>query len=421
MKDCDFLILGGGPAGLGALQVLGEKALLLEKTTTLGGLCSSFVEKGFLFDHCVHLSFTKNPVVLQYLKDVPLVVHRPFALNYCKGQWLVHPVQDNLFPLTEIEKKEIISGFETRPIIECPKNYQEWLLTSFGAPFSKQFPEIYTLKYWCTKAQMLSTSWCGDRIYRPSLEEVLYGATHATTPNVYYAKEMRYPKQGGYASFFAQTHFPSQIVRGKNVISIDPENHLVVCEDGDSFHWVSRCFSSLPLPEIPLLIAHCPSEVAAAAKRLRFTSAATVSIAFNKCVALPSLWFYIYDLDIPFARAYSPSMKSSLNAPEGCTSIQFEHYYLGQDRFSDELLVSQAIRFLIKTKIAKEKDIEFAKVERLRYANVIFDLGMEKDRGIILDYLRSQGIVPIGRFGLWDYLWSDQAFFSGYKAAQLSQ
>jgi len=418
MKDCDFLIIGGGPAGLGALQRLGEQAVLLEKTQALGGLCSSFSENGFLFDHCVHLSFTLNPIVLSYLKAVPFYSHKPFALNYYKSQWLVHPVQDNLYPLSIGEKESLIAGFKERPLIECPQNYYEWLLTSFGKPFTDSFPAVYTLKYWCANPESLSTDWCGGRIYRPSLDEVVYGSTHPATPNVYYAKEMHYPKQGGYASFFARTDFRKQVFFNKNVQKIDPLNHTVTCQDGSVVHWRLGCLSSLPLPLIPSLISNCPSAVASAAKRLLFTSAANVSVAFNKKVSIPSLWFYVYDLDIPFARAYSPSLKAPANAPEGCSSIQFEHYYLRKDTWTDQKLISAAKAFLIKSKIAEDNDIVFAKVSRLTYANVVFNLGMEKDRQVVLNYLKAQGLVPIGRFGLWDYLWSDQAFLSGYNAAE---
>lgn len=54
-------------------------------------------------------------------------------------------------------------------------------------------------------------------------------------------------------------------------------------------------------------------------------------------------------------------------------------------------------------------DIRFEK-----YANVIFDHQIYEMRKIVRDYLASKGITTIGRFGEWDYLWSDQSFLSGY-------
>jgi hypothetical protein len=40
-------------------------------------------------------------------------------------------------------------------------------------------------------------------MYLPSVAEVVYSATHQSTPNVYYAKEMRYPVSGGMPLFLA--------------------------------------------------------------------------------------------------------------------------------------------------------------------------------------------------------------------------
>jgi len=34
-----------------------------------------------------------------------------------------------------------------------------------------------------------------------------------------------------------------------------------------------------------------------------------------------------------------------------------------------------------------------------------------------MEYLRTNDIIPAGRFGDWDYLWSDQAFNSGKNGA----
>ena len=50
-----------------------------------------------------------------------------------------------------------------------------------------------------------------------------------------------------------------------------------------------------------------------------------------------------------------------------------------------------------------------------KYANVIFDHNIYKSREIVRDYLASIGIETIGRFGEWDYLWSDQSLLSGFR------
>lgn len=52
----------------------------------------------------------------------------------------------------------------------------------------------------------------------------------------------------------------------------------------------------------------------------------------------------------------------------------------------------------------------------LPYGNIMFTHGIERYRKIALDFLQENGIVSCGRFGEWDYLWSDESFLSGKKA-----
>ena len=46
----------------------------------------------------------------------------------------------------------------------------------------------------------MGTAWIGDRIYQPTLDEVLLGTYMGETPNTYYAKKMYYPIGGGVLS-----------------------------------------------------------------------------------------------------------------------------------------------------------------------------------------------------------------------------
>ena len=145
-----------------------------------------------------------------------------------------------------------------------------------------------------------------------------------------------------------------------------------------------------------------------------------MSIGFNKPVNLGDLWFYIYDDDILAARAYSPSLKSPDNVPHGCSSIQFEIYESSKNptRYQSVDLVKNCIDGLEKLKIATQGDIELTDHRTLEYGNVTFYKGMEYDRDYVRDWLGSKGIILAGRFGKWEYLWSNQAMISGFEAAE---
>lgn len=412
-----YLVLGAGPAGLAVKDLLGDNSAIFDKNSYIGGLCSSFMVGDFRFDYSAHFSFTPIPEVIDHLSNIPDIKHAPEASNYVHGYWVKHPVQNNLFPLPEEEKKRIIQSFENVPSLK-PNNYAEWLTASYGTYFSEEYPYKYTRKYWCHNPEDLSTTWCGKRMHVPSLEEVRYGATHESTPNVYYAKTMNYPQKGGFSSFFARTNNSKHIFLNKLVTSIDAEKKIVSFSDGTIVGY-DVLFSSLPLPEMAKILLNTPNQIKEAAAQLQATSMVDVSIGFRHEVKIPALWFYIYDEDIPFSRVYSPSLASPDNAPKGKSSLQFEYYYVdSRNRLPDDVLLEKAKLFLSKNKMAKEEDIEVADVRTSSYANVVFLNRMEQYRTIVLDYVKAQGIIPIGRFGEWDYLWSDQSYFSGYKAAE---
>jgi protoporphyrinogen oxidase len=63
-------------------------------------------------------------------------------------------------------------------------------------------------------------------------------------------------------------------------------------------------------------------------------------------------------------------------------------------------------------------DIEMVDYREVKYANVIFDHNRQKAVDAIHFYLRNVGISCIGRFGEWDYLWSDQSLLSGKRVIE---
>lgn len=413
------IILGAGISGISASYHLNQKDIeniIFEKDDDWGGLCGNFEINGFRFDKAIHLSFTTNEYVKDlFSKSTEYITHKPLAYNYYKGSWLKHPAQNNLEPLSLNEKIEIISDFMENPNQkENIKNYEEWLKAQYGNYFSEHFPIPYTRKYWTLEAKDLSTTWVGNRMYQPNIKEVLKGAFEKETPNTYYASEMRYPLKGGYKSFLNYMRKDCDIRLNKKVIEIDTVNKIVYFEDNTNQKY-DDLISSIPLAEYKNLIKDMPIEVKNTCDKLKYTSIALVSIGLNKPNIPKYLWFYIYDKDILASRCYSPSIKSSDNVPDRCSSFQFEVYF-SKDKLStlsNEELIEHIIEKSEKMNVFNKEDIIVKDCRVIEYGNVIFYHGMEDDRKIVLDYLEKLNIKTVGRFGKWEYLWSDQSLLSG--------
>jgi hypothetical protein len=54
----------------------------------------------------------------------------------------------------------------------------------------------------------------------------------------------------------------------------------------------------------------------------------------------------------------------------------------------------------------------------VRHANVIFDLERSAALASVHGYLDDVGIAYCGRYGDWGYMWTDESFISGERAAQ---
>ncbi len=416
------VILGAGIAGISAawhLQQRGEQSVIYEQDADWGGLCGHFVIDGFRFDRFVHFSFTPDEqMAALFERSSPLYSHVPVCYNYWHGHWLRHPAQNNLAPLPCEEKVRIIEDFVARPrkdaaSISC---YDEWLRVQYGDYYAEQFPFAYTRKYWGHEAHELETRWVGERMRVSSLAEVLRGAFVEQEENFYYTSHMNYPKKGGYRSILDRCREDLDIQFNKKVTAIDVKERVVYFADGSRIPY-SRLFSSVPLPEMVHIVLDCPAEVQRAADQLSWTRGYQVSLGFNRPDVAKYLWFYIYDEDIPPARVYSPNLKSPDNVPTGCSSLQAEVFYANDATLPPaEEVLRITVDQLKEICDFSEEDIIVRNIHFEPYANVTFTPPIYSARETVLSWLRSLNITPIGRFGLWDYLWSHQAFQSGADA-----
>ena len=68
--------------------------------------------------------------------------------------------------------------------------------------------------------------------------------------------------------------------------------------------------------------------------------------------------------------------------------------------------------------ITEDDEIDVCEAKDFKYAYVIYDMYHRKNVKIIHDYLIEHNIVPIGRFGEWEYYNMDKAILSGKNAAE---
>lgn len=423
-------ILGAGMAGFGAAHMChnqGVGSVLYEKHPYHGGHTASWrFDSGFTFDEGPHVSFTDDKRIQDLLAEsvndqYETVKYR--VNNYWNGHWVKHPVHCNLYGLPTDLVVEVLKAF-----IDAQHNgeskivtYEDWLFASYGEEFSRRFPMEYTKKFHTTTADNMSTDWLGPRMYKPKLEEVLLGALTPATPDYHYVTQFRYPSRNGFVSYLKIFVGQTELKLGHEVVAIDPKantlrfsNGLITKYDG--------LVSSLPLTELIPMVQGAPPDVVEAAEKLACTSCVLVNVGIDREDISENTVTYFYDQDIFFTRLSFPHLMSRNNVPDGCSSVQAEVYFSRKYRpltVTPQACIDRVISDLRRCGLVKETDnVVFKGVMTCSYGQVIFDLERAAALSIVHGYLNDVGIAYCGRYGDWEYTWTDQAFKSGEIAAQ---
>jgi protoporphyrinogen oxidase len=417
-------------AGFGAayrLHAEGIAPVMYDRNPYYGGHTASFRhDTGFLFDVGPHISFTKDSRIQDLFAESVDQRYETVQIslnNYWRGQWPLHPVQLHLHGLPEDLIVRVIGDFvEERQAPERPvRNYEDWLLASFGRTFAELFPMQYTRKYHLTTAGNMSTDWLGPRVYRPSLEEVLRGALSPSAAHVHYITHFRYPSDGGFMSYLRKFVPLGNLKLNHDLVSIDARARRLRFANGLETNYDSL-ISSVPLPDLIRMIEGAPQEILAAAGRLACSTCVLVNLGVNREDLSRAHMTYFYDEDICFTRLGFPHMLSARNAPPGTGSIQAEVYF--SDKYkpftgSPEDWIEPVIADLRRCGLLREDDVILSRrAMLLRYANIIFDLDRAAALRTVHGYLDDLGIAYCGRYGDWGYMWTDESFKSGELAAQ---
>jgi len=430
----NIAILGAGLAGFGAVHRLHQNkisSVIYEQHNYYGGHATTFsFEGGFIFDDGPHISFTKNERLQKlFAQNVDDKYEKLQAKvnNYWKGLWIKHPAQCNLFGLPsdlvtkillEIINLENESNYNDNIL---NNTYQYWLENTFGETFSQTFPIEYGKKFHTTSADNMSTDWLSPRLYKPSLKEVIQGAITGSTSEVHYVNHFRYPTHGGFISYLQSFSKESSLNLNHRLIELDPQQKTLRFHNG-SIKEFDHIISSIPLTVLVPLIKGVPEDVLTSVRKLACTQCVIVNIAIDRSDISDSHWTYFYDDDYIFTRLSFPHMFSANNVPDKAGSIQAEIYFSEKYKprnISIDQCILTTINDLKRCQLVKESDhILFQNGWESPFAQVIFDLDRADNLKIVHAYLTDLQIEYCGRYGDWEYIWTDEAFVSGEDAAQ---
>jgi protoporphyrinogen oxidase len=433
-----ILILGGGPAGLGAawrLNELGHSGWqLLEANDYAGGLASSFRdEQGFLWDIGGHVQFSHydyfDALMHKLIPRKEWLTHQRESWVWIRNRFVPYPFQNNLHRLPREEIARCLNGLvEVRKNgSHKPANFKEWILATFGTGIAEVFLLPYNFKVWAYPPEQMQHGWVGDRVAVTDLTRVLHNLALEKDdvswgPN----NVFHFPKRGGTGAIWSAcaAHLPRERMQfGSRVQKIEPALKRVTTRDGREWNY-DALVSTLPLTEL-LRLSSRDEFADVAAQGLKYSSANIVGIGLRgqppehlktKC------WMYFPENNCPFYRVTVFSNYSPYNVPDITEnwSLMTETSESEQKPVDHQTLVRQTIEGLRNARLLNGDEIVSTWTHRAKYGYPTPGLHRDEALAQILPALETDNIYSRGRFGAWKYEVSNQdhSFMQGLEVVE---
>ncbi len=419
MSERNVIVLGAGLAGLGFARHW-PGCRVFEAEATSGGHARSHEFAGAWFDRGAHICHSQDEAWLKIVgAATPLhEMAKSTVLNHKAGRWFAYPVQNHLFDLSPADREEALKDFLAAQEKYCgrePKNYEEWCRFQYGDFLVENFYRLYTAKYWHVPMAELATDWLGGRLLPSQVENIRAGAQGPVTEKQAVFRMFRYPKRGGFFAMLARLADGVDLRVNRRAVRVDAARRIVSFADGAEESY-DALVSTIPLPQLVTMIPDAPTDVRAAAAKLRALRQYCVNFIVDRENLSPANWFYVYDPDIAVSRVSFPfSLSGEQN---GRTAIQAEIFVPGDARPDENALREKAVVDLGRLLKFSASQVIASEIRAYPMSYVVSDLERAAAVRHIRDWLRGRGIETAGLFGNWEYIWSDRAFAGGRALAQ---
>ena len=441
MEHHKTIILGAGVTGLSIAKSLLSKGendlIILEKNDFVGGLCSSTEKNGFTIDFGPHKLFSLIPGMMDEFKEINgednLVVKKVNSLFFLgkKFQFPINPVElaKNISPKTVSAGVQIPLSLAKSLIVynllrKKDDSFKDYLMKGFGKKAYQILFEGYAWKVWADP-DTLSKDIAKIRIPIPNISDLIKKTFNKKSQPSINASEFYYPKHGmrqftkKMAEIIKQNK--GEILLNQNLISITKKaDNFVIKTDKTEFS-CNNLVSTIPLNSLINLYDFSTAEIKKTSAKLRYNDLSLIYLFFDQPKIITDNWIFFPEKEYSFNRLSEQKSFSPYTVPKDKTVLCAEITNPKFNSLSDQEMLSRVIADLIKAKIINNhKDKKIFDQQVLRFKNIypIYDLDYKKNLNKVLAFLDQNGIITIGRYGLFNYNNIDHCFDMGKTVAE---
>lgn len=440
------VVLGAGPAGLGAAYQLakrGSRVVLLEQADDVGGHAGGFELAGIPVDYGSHrLHPSTPPDVMADIKRLlgDDLLDRPrHGRIRLMGRWLHFPLKP--LDLVAHAPPAFVGGVLKDSVGKIlgkrggaatgAESFATVLERGLGATICRQFYFPYAIKMWGKNAGELSAIQAKKRVAAGSLGKMI-GKIMGAVPGLKKPGQGRffYPR-GGFGQIArayrdAAVAAGADVRLGARVVAVERDGPRVtalrVAHGGREERLpTAHVLSTIPIKALTAALSPAaPPEVAAASDRIALRSLMLVYLV----VPVPQFTeydaHYFPEVEIPFTRLSEPKNYSVRGAPADRTVLCFEMPCSPDDAvwsMEDAALGDLCARGLAACGIPLPSAPTQVVVKRAKNAYPVYGTGYERDVDAVDAWLGTlEGLTFFGRQGLFAHDNTHHALRMAYAA-----
>lgn len=415
----DTVVIGAGPAGLGAALALKDGATVLEGRENVAGLCDTVTLDGAVFDLGGHSFHTPHPEIRRLVFDaLEMEEQKRDAWCWLNGEWVHYPFQQHFSKLADPTSREACAmGLETASGWQQAANFDEYLDRRFGRGITELFMRPYNRKLWGRDLSRLDADWVSERVAAPTapLDSNFTGSGRRLP--LQKATTVAYPASGGFGEIFrALARKVSDLRLDHRVSAIDPQSRTLRTSSGETLSW-RRIVSTLPLPNLLQLLPDVPPSLISAVSTLEALPITLVMVTLHGQHETLRQRVYCPGEDILGHKIVFNHNSSRWLRALPRHGVQVEISELSpSETHTDETRIKSALAGLLRMGvIASTGDVHCTKVFRMRLGYPVPTHTRQDIVALVKNWLGEFNIFTVGRFGEWAYINSDEALYRGYR------
>src|SRR6266481_8809990 len=415
----DTIVIGAGPAGLGAALALGDSAIVLESRETAAGLCGTLTLDGAIFDLGGHSFHTPHPAVRRLVFDaLEMEEQNRDAWCWLNGEWVRYPFQQHFSELADPDSRHAYKiGLDAAGDWQDAANFDEYLDRRFGRGIAELFMRPYNRKLWGADLTRLDTEWVAERVATPGgIPESDMSESGRRLP---LSKEavIAYPAKGGYGEIFrALARRVADVRCDQSVTSIDPRTSTLRTATGETASW-RRIISTLPLPVLLRLIPKVPAAIRSAVSGLEALPITLVMLVLDGRLETPRQRIYCPDAEIIGHKIVlnHNSSRWLRASPRHGVQVEISEFSPFSRSTDVKSLLGAVVAALPRMGLIPSTDyVRRAEVLRIPFGYPVPTHSRSSTVALAQHWLSEHRIYTVGRFGEWAYINSDEALYRGH-------